>query len=133
MRFGDSDGAGVMHFHQLLRWCHEAWEESLERFGLPPEALFPMLGHRPGVALPIRHCSADFLAPIRCGDRLTIVLDPRQLDGGSSEVHYALRRGEQLVARALSRHCAIAAEGRRRCDLPEPLIRWLQGTGSGGG
>ena len=35
VRFGDTDAAGVMHFHQLLRWCHEAWEESLERFGLP--------------------------------------------------------------------------------------------------
>ena len=26
VRFGDTDAAGVMHFHQLLRWSHEAWE-----------------------------------------------------------------------------------------------------------
>ena len=24
----------LMHFQQLLRWCHEAYEESLERFGM---------------------------------------------------------------------------------------------------
>jgi 1,4-dihydroxy-2-naphthoyl-CoA hydrolase len=34
VRFGDTDAAGVMHFHQLLRWCHEAYEESLEIFGV---------------------------------------------------------------------------------------------------
>ena len=41
VRFGDTDAAGVMHFHQLLRWCHEAWEESLEAQGIAAEAVFP--------------------------------------------------------------------------------------------
>ena len=41
VRFGDTDAAGVMHFHQLLRWCHEAWEESLEAQGSAAEAVFP--------------------------------------------------------------------------------------------
>ena len=44
VRFGETDAAGVMHFQQLLRWCHEAYEESLERFGLEPAALFPTPG-----------------------------------------------------------------------------------------
>jgi 1,4-dihydroxy-2-naphthoyl-CoA hydrolase len=48
VRFGDTDAAGVMHFHQLLRWCHEAWEESLERFGIAAAAVFP--GARPAAA-----------------------------------------------------------------------------------
>ena len=42
VRFGDTDAAGVMHFHQLLRWCHEAYEESLERFGVSSQAIFPV-------------------------------------------------------------------------------------------
>lgn len=41
VRFGETDGAGVMHFQQLLRWCHEAYEESLERFGLNAAEIFP--------------------------------------------------------------------------------------------
>ena len=41
VRFGDTDAAGVIHFHQLLRWCHEAWEESLELYGLPTNTVFP--------------------------------------------------------------------------------------------
>ena len=30
VRFGDCDSAGVIHFHNLLKWSHEAWEESIE-------------------------------------------------------------------------------------------------------
>ena len=41
VRFGDTDAAGVMHFHHLLRCCHEAYEESLERHGLSAGAGFP--------------------------------------------------------------------------------------------
>ena len=41
VHFGDTDAAGVMHFHQLLRWCHEAWEESLERYGIATGSVFP--------------------------------------------------------------------------------------------
>lgn len=44
VRFGETDAAGVMHFQQLLRWCHEAYEESLERFGLNAAEIFPTLG-----------------------------------------------------------------------------------------
>ena len=41
VRFGDTDAAGVMHFYQLLRWCHESWEESLEIYGVPASKVFP--------------------------------------------------------------------------------------------
>ena len=35
VRFGDCDSAGVIHFHNLLKWAHEAWEESIEIYGIP--------------------------------------------------------------------------------------------------
>ena len=52
VRFGDTDAAGVMHFHQLLRWCHEAYEESLARYGISAEEIFPRPGQPLAVALP---------------------------------------------------------------------------------
>ena len=30
VKFGDCDSAGVIHFHNLFRWAHESWEESME-------------------------------------------------------------------------------------------------------
>ena len=41
VRFGDCDSAGVIHFHNLLKWSHEAWEESIEIYGSPYQDIFP--------------------------------------------------------------------------------------------
>lgn len=139
VRFGDTDAAGVMHFVRLLDWCHQAYEESLERFGIAAATVFPSPGHTPAIALPIVHCSADYRAPLVVGDPLAIQLEPRRLDPGCFEVHYSFRRGigadgaEKPVARALTRHVAIDAAGRRRCSLPEPISRWLEASSLGGG
>ena len=86
VRFGDTDAAGVMHFHQLFRWCHESWEESLESYGLNPAEIFP--GSRksevtPEVALPIIHCQADFRRPIHTGEALVVELRPERLNPNS--------------------------------------------------
>ena len=126
VRFGDTDAAGVMHFHQLLRWCHEAYEESLERFGVAAGDVFPTPAAMPEVALPIIHCSADFLAPLVCGDPLAIQLEPRRLDPGCFEVRSSFRSGERDVARGLTRHLAIRSANRSRCPLPAAINRWLE-------
>ncbi|MBT66181.1 MAG: 1,4-dihydroxy-2-naphthoyl-CoA hydrolase, partial [Synechococcus sp. NP17] len=72
-----------MHFYQLLRWCHEAWEDSLNRYGITAAEIFP--GCRadqapPSIALPIVHCEADFLQPVHGGDQLAVTLKPARLD-----------------------------------------------------
>ncbi|MCX5947118.1 MAG: thioesterase family protein [Cyanobacteria bacterium] len=138
VRFGDTDAAGVMHFLQLLRWCHEAYEQSLEGFGIAPACVFPVpSAERPAglepaaAALPIVHCSADFRRPLVCGDPLLIELEPVRLDPGSFEVRYKfwrIRAGEepQEAARGLSRHLAIEPASRQRCALPEAIGRWLE-------
>ncbi|MEI7665925.1 MAG: thioesterase family protein [Synechococcaceae cyanobacterium ELA263] len=138
VRFGDTDAAGVMHFHQLLRWCHEAYEQSLEAFGVAPACVFPMAAadrpaglEAPAVALPIVHCSADFRRPLVCGDPLLIQLEPVHLDPGSFEVRYRFQRirsGEppQDAALGLTRHLAIEAASRQRGSLPDPVQRWLE-------
>jgi 1,4-dihydroxy-2-naphthoyl-CoA hydrolase len=128
VRFGETDAAGVMHFQQLLRWCHEAYEESLERFGLDAATMFPTPGHSPEVALPIVHCSADFRRPLVCGDPLAIALEPKRLDPGCFEVHYRFSSQEQDVATGLTRHLAIRTDGRSRCELPAGINRWLEAS-----
>ncbi|MFO8238790.1 MAG: thioesterase family protein [Prochlorococcaceae cyanobacterium] len=138
VRFGDTDAAGVMHFHQLLRWCHEAYEESLERFGIAAAEVFPAtaVGYGaavPAVALPIVHCQADYRAPLVCGDPLRIQLEPRRVDPGSFEVSYRFRCGEREAARGLTRHLAIESASRRRYPLPDAINRWLEASAVGQG
>ena len=133
MRFGETDAAGVMHFHQLLRWCHEAYEESLERYGLPAAEIFPTPGQIPAIALPLVHCSADFLSPLACGEPLAIQLEPQRLDHGSFQVSYDFRNGERAAAKAITRHLAIETTSRRRCPLPPGVQRWLEASSLGQG
>jgi len=136
VRFGDTDGAGVMHFHQLLRWCHEAYEESLERFGLPAASVFPRpewAGASPEVALPIVYCQAEFHRPLLVGDQLRIKLRPEALGPEGFEVSYSFERDGKPVAQGLTRHLAIASAERQRCPLPEGIRRWLEASGLGEG
>ena len=151
VRFGDTDAAGVVQFHQLLRWCHEAYEESLERFGIPAALIFPTPGAGAdlAVAVPIVHCSADYRAALVCGDPLNIDLEPRRCTAEMFEVRYRISRRqparepatdqapadpatEQPAAIALTRHRAIGRLDRRRCPLPESLQRWLEASDAGG-
>jgi 1,4-dihydroxy-2-naphthoyl-CoA hydrolase len=132
VRFGDTDAAGVMHFHQLLRWCHEAYEESLEHFGVAAAEVFPTPGSLLEVALPIVHCSADYFRPLVCGDAITIRLEPVRLDLGSFEVRYRFERQGEEVARGLTRHLAIENPSRRRCGLQTAINRWLEASNLGG-
>ena len=132
VRFSDTDAAGVVHFQALLGWAHQAWEESLERYGLAAGTVFP--GGRegmPDIALPIVHCDADFRGPLQMGDLVSIQLEPKRLDRGSFEVVSRYRLDENEVARGCLRHVSIDAASRRRCPLPEGLDRWLEASSLG--
>lgn len=123
-----------MHFHHLLRWCHEAWEESLERFGIPAADIFPgcRAPHkRATIALPVVHCSAHFLHPVHGGDHLNVILEPSRLDPTQYEVHFLFRVDETIVARGSMKQLAINPETRRRCALPEAIDRWLEASAIG--
>jgi len=133
VRFGDTDAAGVVHFARLPVWCHEAYEESLERFGVAAAAIFPTLAPPPPVALPIVHCSVDFRRPLVSGDPLAIKLEPRRLDPGCFEVSYRFSNGGETVATGLTRHLAICSDTRERCPLSEPINRWLEASSLGAG
>jgi 1,4-dihydroxy-2-naphthoyl-CoA hydrolase len=125
VRFGDTDAAGVMQFHQLLRWCHEAWEESLERFGIAAAEIFPTPAATPARALPVVHCDADYRRPLVCGAPLQIRLEPQRLEASSFEVAYRFTSEGREVARARLRHVAIDPTVRQRQALPDAVERWL--------
>ena len=129
MRFSDTDAAGVVHFQHILGWCHQGWEESLEQYGITTDKIFP--GGRqsdPKIALPIVHCEAVFQAPLRTGDLIQVVLEPKRIDLGCFEVLSRFKLGEQQVAQGCLRHVAIHATSRSRCQLPRELDRWLEAS-----
>lgn len=134
VRFGDTDAAGVIHFHQLLRWCHEAWEDSLQRYGISAGSVFPGCRRQetgPDIALPVVHCKADFLRPVHGGDCLQVLIEPRRLNRSCFEVHSRFKLDNIDMALGMIRHLAISSSSRQRCPLPDGIDLWIEASNMG--
>ncbi len=120
--FQDTDAAGVVYFASVLAICHEAYEASLVAVGIDLPSFF----NHPHQAVPIVHASADFLRPLRCGDRPIIHLHPHSLEATTFTLHYEIRLNDQLTAKAITKHCCIDPQQRQRIPVPRELVQWFE-------
>ena len=76
---GRSDAAGVIYFTEALDLAHEAAEAFLEAAGVPLRDLL-----QPGqVKLPVVHAEADYMRPVRPGDRIELRLSSLRIGQSS--------------------------------------------------
>ena len=128
VRFGDTDAAGVVHFHEMFRWCHETWEESLEKYGIVLLEIFPTTqinSCQLDVALPIVHCEANYFKPLYVGDNITIELNPEKLDESSFVLRFKLVKNNEDIGSINIKHVSINPITRERCTLSEQINMWL--------
>ena len=126
VKFGDCDSAGVVHFHNLLRWAHEYWEESMEIYGINLKEIFPSIKNDTKKIFPIINCEAKFLYPIELGDKLTINILPKKINNHLFEVNISFCKDKQIVANTKLIHCVLDIINRKKVDLPESLERWIE-------
>ncbi len=126
IRFADTDAAGVVFFANYLAICHEAYEEALGAAGIELKAFFE--GER--VIVPIARSEAEYLRPLKAGDRIRVGMAPAVLTDASFEIRFTLTRAEppeKLVGRVRTEHVCLETSGRKRTALPEALARWARG------
>ena len=129
VRFGDCDSAGVIHFHNLLKWSHEAWEESIEIYGIPYHEIFPDFSIRKSkIIFPIVNCEANFLAPIKIGDLLKIKISPQKINNHLFQVNSLFIKDEIKVAEGKITHCSIDVDSKNKVQLPDQLERWIEAS-----
>lgn len=126
INFHDTDAAGVVYFANGLSLCHEAYEGSLAASGINLKSFF----RGDEIAVPIAHASIDFFKPMFCGDRIAISLVKTLLSPESFQIEYQLffdREGgeKKAIAKALTKHTCIAPRSRKRCNLSEELLKWI--------
>ena len=122
---GDTDAAGVVYFAKGMEICHEAYEESLATSGI---SLKQMLRERE-IALPIVHAEIDFLSPLFCGDRITVILTSDRLSTNEFITNYQISPAtnlERVLIKAQTRHVCINPQQRIRIDLPPQILQWLR-------
>ena len=128
VRFGDTDAAGVVHFHELFRWCHETWEESLEKYGIILQEIFPTTqinSRQLDVALPIVHCEANYFQPLYVGDTIIIELNPEKLNESSFVLRFKLVKNGENIGSINIKHVSINPITRETCALSEQINTWL--------
>ena len=129
VRFGDCDSAGVIHFHNLLRWSHESWEESIEIYGIPNQDVFPDFSSRKNkIIFPIVNCEANFFLPIKIGDSLKIKISPKKINNHLFQVDSFFINKQTNVAEGKIIHCSLNFDSKKKVQLPEKLERWIEAS-----
>lgn len=124
VRLSDTDAAGVVYFANLLKMCHEAYEEALAVVGINLRKFVS----NSSTAIPLVHASVDFFSPIFCGDQLLINLKTQQLNETEFVISYQVFANSSLdkpLAKAKTRHVCINPSTRTRTQLPSLIIKWL--------
>tara|TARA_B100000700_G_C14930898_1_gene801886 strand:+ start:69 stop:521 length:453 start_codon:yes stop_codon:yes gene_type:complete len=128
VRFGETDGAGVVHFLQLFKWCHEAWEESLEKFGIVLQDIFPTTEihtRQPDVALPVVHCEANYFEPLYLGDVVNIELYPEKINDSSFILRFQFKKNGEKIGMTSIKHVSINPITRQKCFVSKQINLWL--------
>ena len=129
VRFGDCDSAGVIHFHNLLRWSHESWEDSIETYGIPYQDIFPDFSSRKNqIIFPIVNCEANFFSPIKVGDLLIIKILPKKINDHLFQVNSFFIKNGNKVAEGKIIHCSLDVDSRNKIELPDQLERWIEAS-----
>ena len=128
VRFGDCDSANVIHFHNLLRWSHEAWEESMDKYGIPLNEIFPDGVSEQKSYLPIINCKAKFYAPINCGDLILIQILPQKINNHLVQIKTIFLKDSIKVAESIIIHCSINPNTRLKTKLSEQLEKWIEAS-----
>ena len=127
VRFQDVDAAGVLFFGRIYDYLHLAYEEFWVSGGVDRAYFF---GGAPWV-VPIAHSEADYKAPIRHGDVITVTIDVARVGRASFELRYAVT-GEggpadrRVAARTVHAFTSRAPGGRLKpIAIPEELRMFL--------
>ena len=128
VRFGETDAAGVVHFLQLFKWCHEAWEESLERYGIDLKDIFPTtqsILSKQDVSLPVVHCEANYSKPLYVGDSINIELYPEKVNDSSFILRFQFKKNGEQIGTTNIKHVSINPITRKKCPLSKQINFWL--------
>jgi 1,4-dihydroxy-2-naphthoyl-CoA hydrolase len=120
------DAAGVMFFGHYFYLAHDAYEAFLAEISFPVEGILQQ-----DFLIPLTHAEADYKAPVRLGDTLTIALQIEKIGNTSFTVHYNIsNQSDRPVATVKTVHTAISKHSFKPIDIPpdfrEALQRFMQ-------
>ena len=118
VRLRDTDCAGLVFFPRLLEMAQDAYEAFCDQAGLSIAARLK----GDGPILPIVHCEADFLQPLRLGDRFAVEVLLARLGETSFALAYRFVSDDGAeVARVRTVHVAMSRVTSRSELMPADI------------
>ena len=114
--------------YKRQRWCHETWEESLEKYGVVLQEIFPtnqINTSQLEVALPVVHCEANYFQPLSVGDTINIELNPEKINDSSFVLRFKFKKNGKKIGPANIKHVSINPITRDICALSKQINLWL--------
>lgn len=116
------DAAGVVFFGTYFTIAHQAYEQGLLVHGFD---LAPLLAAGQQ-ALPMVHAEADYQAPLRYGDTVTVTVTCGRIGERSFTLDYAFAKQSVPVARLRHIHACLDVAAQRSTALSAALVAALQ-------
>jgi acyl-CoA thioester hydrolase len=92
--YEDTDAGGVVYYANYLRFAERARTEWIRALmGREPEPLWT----REDPLFVVRHLEADYRAPARLDDSLTVTVELENIGGASLNLLQNIRRGEDIL------------------------------------
>ena len=127
VRFDEIDAAGFVFFPKLIALAHEGLERLLEH-ARPGGYAGWVVGERLG--LPCVHLGADFAAPLRFGDVMTVSMHVAKFGTTSVTFDVRVRRGDVECAKLDYVVACAELNGPSKQPLPLALREVLERHGS---
>jgi 1,4-dihydroxy-2-naphthoyl-CoA hydrolase len=123
VRMHDTDMAGILYFPRQFRFAHDALEDFVESLGFTFDQIF----HREKFVFVIVHAEADYLAPLRVGDKLEVHLAIESIGESSFTVSYLIYKLDKtLVGKAKTVHVTLESTSRKKIPIPEQFKKLLK-------
>ncbi|MEX5729658.1 acyl-CoA thioester hydrolase [Rhodovulum iodosum] len=123
--YEDTDLAGIVYYANYLKFIERARSEWVRDLGLDQARLKA----EAGVVFAVRRVVADYLAPARFDDLLTVETDLRQLTPARLLLEQLVKRGQDKIFTAEVTLVALGPEGRAQ-RLPAEFRRLVSGSAS---
>lgn len=118
VRMHDTDSAGILYFARQFRFAHDAFEDFLESEGYSFDSLF----HETNFIFVIVHAEADYLAPLKVGDKLEVHVSVENLGNSSFGLLYEIYKDKKvLVGRAKTIHVCLDRTSRLKISIPNQV------------
>lgn len=106
--YEDTDLAGIVYYANYLKFIERGRSEWLASLGIDQMAIKA----ETGVVFAVRRVEADYLAPARFGEDLTVETTLTALTAARISLHQRVLRGETPLFEAQITLVALGAEGR---------------------